>query len=402
MIGQERTVLPLLATRTFHLTAFTANAHVHRRVRHGESRDELLRRNALGSLWPQAGPRRGLADRPAGAAADHLGAELELDRFRQRVARRESRPHVVDDRHHEDRPRRPRTPRPRHGIQRSRRLRRRRAHRPRDRLHRRRTPGCDPNRSSSASPTPGSASRCRHCSCARRATTPTTRHATTTRTPTRHRCCRPHAKCSPLTTYRERALSSCSQAGLVNNLNDGLAWGLFPIYFADAGLSVGRIGVLAAVYPAIWGLGQLVTGGALGSCRPQMAHRRWDVRPSNRDRRHRGNDGVWTLDHSARCCSASARQWSIRRCSPRSATSPIRSGGPGRWASTGSGATPASRSARILAGVLADTFSVTVAIWTVAALTALSGLVVAVRMYETHRPGPVAASPARSVDRRLR
>src|SRR2546430_8544036 len=63
-----------------------------------------------------------------------------------------------------------------------------------------------------------------------------------------------------LTSFREPALSSCSQAGLVNNLNDGLACGLFPIVFAEAGLSVGRIGVLAALYPAVWGVGQLVTG----------------------------------------------------------------------------------------------------------------------------------------------
>ncbi|MGH8969212.1 MAG: MFS transporter, partial [Actinomycetes bacterium] len=62
------------------------------------------------------------------------------------------------------------------------------------------------------------------------------------------------------TSLREPALSSASQAGLVNNLNDGLAWGLFPIHFAAAGLSVTRIGVLAALYPAMWGLGQLVTG----------------------------------------------------------------------------------------------------------------------------------------------
>src|SRR5690606_36156435 len=64
-----------------------------------------------------------------------------------------------------------------------------------------------------------------------------------------------------LTSFRDKALSSCSQAGMVNNLNDGLAWGLFPIFFADAGLSVGRIGILAALYPAAWGLGQLYTGG---------------------------------------------------------------------------------------------------------------------------------------------
>ena len=63
-----------------------------------------------------------------------------------------------------------------------------------------------------------------------------------------------------LTSFKEPALSAASQAGLVNNLNDGLAWGLFPRLFARGGLSVGRIGVLAALYPAVWGLGQLVTG----------------------------------------------------------------------------------------------------------------------------------------------
>ncbi len=64
-----------------------------------------------------------------------------------------------------------------------------------------------------------------------------------------------------LTSFKEKALSSASQAGLVNNLNDGLAWGLLPLYFAAAGLSVARIGILAALYPAVWGVGQLLTGG---------------------------------------------------------------------------------------------------------------------------------------------
>jgi len=64
-----------------------------------------------------------------------------------------------------------------------------------------------------------------------------------------------------LTSFSDKALSSCSQAGLVNNLNDGLAWGLFPLFFALSGLSIGRIGVIAALYPAVWGLGQLYTGG---------------------------------------------------------------------------------------------------------------------------------------------
>jgi MFS family permease len=62
------------------------------------------------------------------------------------------------------------------------------------------------------------------------------------------------------TTVADRNLSSISQAGLVNNLNDGMAWGLFPLFFAAAGMSLERIGILAAVYPATWGVMQLATG----------------------------------------------------------------------------------------------------------------------------------------------
>ncbi|MGE0554174.1 MAG: MFS transporter [Gemmatimonadales bacterium] len=61
-------------------------------------------------------------------------------------------------------------------------------------------------------------------------------------------------------SWRDPALASASQAGLVNNLNDGLAWGLFPLYFAAAGLDVARIGVLSFVYPAVWGVAQIWTG----------------------------------------------------------------------------------------------------------------------------------------------
>src|SRR5439155_22003062 len=63
------------------------------------------------------------------------------------------------------------------------------------------------------------------------------------------------------TSLLDRDLSAISQAGLVNNLNDGMAWGLFPLVFAAAGLGLGDIGLLAAIYPAVWGVGQLVTGG---------------------------------------------------------------------------------------------------------------------------------------------
>lgn len=63
-----------------------------------------------------------------------------------------------------------------------------------------------------------------------------------------------------LTSWRHPALSSASQVGLVNNLNDGLAWGLFPLFFAAAGLPVREIGILAFMYPATWGVAQLWTG----------------------------------------------------------------------------------------------------------------------------------------------
>lgn len=62
------------------------------------------------------------------------------------------------------------------------------------------------------------------------------------------------------TSFKDRDLASISQAGLVNNLNDGMAWGLFPLVYAAAGMSLAEIGTLAALYPAVWGLGQLVTG----------------------------------------------------------------------------------------------------------------------------------------------
>jgi MFS family permease len=63
-----------------------------------------------------------------------------------------------------------------------------------------------------------------------------------------------------LTSWKDRALFATSQAGMVNNLNDGMAWGLFPLYFALAGLSIGEVSLLAAIYPAVWGLAQLGTG----------------------------------------------------------------------------------------------------------------------------------------------
>ena len=63
-----------------------------------------------------------------------------------------------------------------------------------------------------------------------------------------------------LTSFRDRNLFAASQAGLVNNLNDGMSWGIFPLFFAANGLGVERIGILKAAYPVVWGLLQVVTG----------------------------------------------------------------------------------------------------------------------------------------------
>ncbi|HEY4994115.1 MAG TPA: MFS transporter, partial [Nakamurella sp.] len=93
------------------------------------------------------------------------------------------------------------------------------------------------------------------------------------------------------TSFREPALSSASQAGLVNNLNDGLAWGLFPVLFAAAGISVARIGVLARAVPGR--LGPRATGHrrAVRPVRPQTVHRHRPAHPGRspghgRCRRH--------------------------------------------------------------------------------------------------------------------
>jgi len=64
----------------------------------------------------------------------------------------------------------------------------------------------------------------------------------------------------PDASYRVPALRSCSQAGLINNLNDALAWGLVPLFLAAHGASIGEIGLVAGIYPAVWGLGQIWTG----------------------------------------------------------------------------------------------------------------------------------------------
>jgi MFS family permease len=86
------------------------------------------------------------------------------------------------------------------------------------------------------------------------------RHEATLRDDATTRAAPSFAEIFRLTSWQDRRLFATSQAGLVNNLNDGMAWGLFPLYFTAGGLPIDQIAILAAIYPAVWGLGQLGTG----------------------------------------------------------------------------------------------------------------------------------------------
>jgi MFS family permease len=188
-----------------------------------------------------------------------------------------------------------------------------------------------------------------------------------------------------LTSLREPALSAASQAGMVNNAGDALAWGLFPVLFASQGLTVGQIGVLAAIYPGVWAAGQLVTGAL-----SDRLGRKWLIAA-----------GMWVqaLAVAMVALGASFAVWAAAAVLLGAGTAMVY---PTLLAAVGDVAHPAWRARAVgvyrlwrdggfavgalLTGVVADAYGLTAAIWAVAALTGLSGLVVAVRMYETHRP----------------
>jgi MFS family permease len=185
------------------------------------------------------------------------------------------------------------------------------------------------------------------------------------------------------TTFREPALSSASQAGLVNNLNFGLSWGLFPLLFAGAGLPVDQVGVLFALYPAVWGVGQLVTGGLSD---------RWG-------RKHLITAGMLTQAAALAIIALvdTFAAWAASAMLLGAGTAMVY---PTLLAVIGDVAHPAWRGRAVgiyrvwrdagyavgalMGGVVADLWGLRAAVWVAAALTAASALVVAVRMYETH------------------
>jgi len=197
-----------------------------------------------------------------------------------------------------------------------------------------------------------------------------------------------------LTSLRDRALSSVCQAGLVNNLNDGLAWGLFPLHFVGAGLSVAKIGILAAVYPAVWGVGQLLTGML-----SDRLGRKWLIA-----------SGMWVQAAAIALVALTSgfAPWAAAAALLGAGTAMVY---PTLLAAVGDVAHPAWRASSVgvyrlwrdagfavgalVAGVVADAVDITAAILAVSALTAASGFVVAVRMYET-RLRPAATGGATS------
>lgn len=192
-------------------------------------------------------------------------------------------------------------------------------------------------------------------------------------------------------TWRNPSLSAVSQAGLVNNLNDGMAWGLLPIFFASAGLSVSEIGILAAIYPAVWGLGQLYTGAW-----SDRVGRKWLIVA-----------GMWlqAVAIAFIALGSSFVSWATAAVVLGTGTAMVY---PTLLAAVGDVAHPAWRASAvgvyrlwrdmgfavgaIVTGVIADLAGAETAIWVVAGLTLMSGLVVAFKMRET-MPTTQGASP---------
>jgi len=187
------------------------------------------------------------------------------------------------------------------------------------------------------------------------------------------------------TSWREPALSACSQAGLVNNLNDGLAWGLLPLLFVRGGLPVSQIGLLAALYPAVWGLGQLLTGplsDRLGR-KPLITAGMLVQAVALAGTAVAGSFLPW-----AACAILFGVGTAMVYPTLLAAISDVAHPS---WRATAVGVYRLWRDTgfavgALLAGVVADLAGLEAAVWVIAALTAASGLVVAVRMYETHRP----------------
>jgi MFS family permease len=197
------------------------------------------------------------------------------------------------------------------------------------------------------------------------------------------------------TSLLDKSLSSVSQAGLVNNLNDGMAWGLFPLFFAGARMDLGQIGTLAAIYPATWGIAQLFTGAW-----SDRVGRKWLI-----------VGGMWVqaVGIAAVVLSSAFVGFAVGAALLGVGTAMVY---PTLLAAIGDVAHPSWRASSVgvyrlwrdlgyaigalLAGLTADALGLPAAMWLVAVLTFASGVVVALRMSETLHRMPLSVQGPRS------
>ena len=197
-------------------------------------------------------------------------------------------------------------------------------------------------------------------------------------------------------TWQDRSLAAVNQAGLVNNAVDGLAWAVLPLLFAAEGLSVGRIGVLAALYPGVWCVGQLFTGA-------------WSDRTGRKPLIVAGmfvQGGALALMAAA----TGFGPWAVGAVLIGVGTALVY---PTLIAAVGDAAHPSWRAGAVgvyrlwrdtgyvvgglVAGVVADALDLRAAVWVVAALSVASGVVVAIRMTPPARTQAAATTSAKRV-----
>ena len=185
------------------------------------------------------------------------------------------------------------------------------------------------------------------------------------------------------TSFSEPALSSASQAGLVNNMNFGLSWGLFPLLFATAALPVDRIGILVAVYPAVWGAVQILTGALSDRWgRKRFITAGMLTQAGGLALIAGGHSfGMW-LFAGALLGAGTAMVYPTLLAAIGDVAHPLwraRSVGVYRlWRDSGYAV------GAVVGGVAADLFGLRSAVWAAAAITVVSAVAVALRMYETH------------------
>lgn len=185
-----------------------------------------------------------------------------------------------------------------------------------------------------------------------------------------------------LTSWKDKALFSSSQAGMVNNLNDGMVWGVLPLFLAASGLEVDRIGIVAAVYPSVWGIGQLATGAL-----SDRWGRKWMI-----------VSGLWVqaVGIALVVGAGSFTNWVFAAVLMGAGTALVY---PTLLAAISDVAHPQWRGSAVgvyrlwrdggyaigavLSGVLADSFGLSWAIGAIAGITAVSGVIVAAVMDET-------------------